>query len=274
MKKVTANINPVEKTADKKEPVQENFAAGLGFYKLFWVFLIGCVAGVIIEVITCLVQEHKIESRAGLIYGPFSPVYGAGAVALTIGLSWAKEKSIGMIFLVGTLLGSSVEYIFSWAQEKLFGTISWEYSDATLNINGRTSVWYAFCWGVLSVAWIKIIYPLLSQIIEKIPNKWGLPLSRILVAFMIADILLSGMAVARQTERRNGIPANDPVRQFLDQHYTDDFLKRIYPNMMFVEEGSPLVPQDEELNSFPPISGTEESSQNTLDESTDGTVSR
>ena len=45
------------------------------------------------QVLTCLVQEHKIESRAGLIYGPFSPVYGAGAVALTVGLSWAKDKS-------------------------------------------------------------------------------------------------------------------------------------------------------------------------------------
>ena len=106
---MTAAAPPVEGVEEKKDPAQESFAAGLGFYKLFWVFFIGCIAGVIIEVLTCLVQEHKIESRAGLIYGPFSPVYGAGAVALTVGLSWAKDKSIGVIFLVGTLLGSSVE---------------------------------------------------------------------------------------------------------------------------------------------------------------------
>ena len=85
-----------------------------------------------------------------------------------------------MIFLVGTLLGSSVEYIFSWAQEKLFGTVSpGEYSNEALNINGRTSIWYAFCWGVLStVVWVKILYPFLSRIIEKTPNTWGFPLSR------------------------------------------------------------------------------------------------
>jgi len=256
LKRMTAAAPPVEGVEEKKDPAQESFAAGLGFYKLFWVFFIGCIAGVIIEVLTCLVQEHKIESRAGLIYGPFSPVYGAGAVALTVGLSWAKDKSIGVIFLVGTLLGSSVEYIFSWAQEKLFGTISWEYSNEALNINGRTSIWYAFCWGVLSVVWVKILYPFLSRVIEKIPSTWGLPLSRVLVAFMIVDILLSGMAVARQTERREGVPAGDPVRQFLDRHYTDDFLKKIYPNMMFIGEDGPLKPQDEDLASLPPVGGS------------------
>ena len=61
---------------------QRSFAQGLNFYKLFWVFFIGCFIGVILEVLTCMVTLHKIESRNGLIYGPFNPVYGFGAVVM------------------------------------------------------------------------------------------------------------------------------------------------------------------------------------------------
>ena len=40
----------------------------------------------------------------------------------------------------------------------------------------------------------------------------------------------------RQTERHEGVAANDAVREFLDRHYTDEFLAKIYPNMIFVEK--------------------------------------
>ena len=74
----TANSEPPD-TGERRE---RSFAHGLNFYKLFWVFLIGCFLGVIIELIWCAVLYQKFESRAGLIYGPFNPVYGFGALVL------------------------------------------------------------------------------------------------------------------------------------------------------------------------------------------------
>ena len=73
------------KKIDSFKTNKKSFATGIGFYKLFWVFFIGCFVGVVIEVLFCIfVTEHRYESRQGLIYGPFNPVYGFGAVAMTL----------------------------------------------------------------------------------------------------------------------------------------------------------------------------------------------
>ncbi|MBQ8333199.1 MAG: hypothetical protein IJX93_05440, partial [Clostridia bacterium] len=57
-----------------------SFAHGLNFYKLFWVFTIGCFIGVVIETFWCLLRYRKLESRKGLVWGPFNLVYGFGAL--------------------------------------------------------------------------------------------------------------------------------------------------------------------------------------------------
>ena len=68
------------KQEKKQEPearalLQEDrpFAAGLHFYKLFWIFLIGCVVGYVVEMLWCYIKMGYFESRQGLVYGPFSP---------------------------------------------------------------------------------------------------------------------------------------------------------------------------------------------------------
>jgi hypothetical protein len=80
------------------------------------------------------------------------------------------------------------------------------------------------------------MYPILEKYIEKIPNKIGIVLTRILTIFLIFDIILSSLAVYRQKERRNEIPANNIFRQYLDTKYNDEVLKKIYPNMTVVEK--------------------------------------
>ncbi len=47
---------------------------------VFWLFIIGSILGYIFEMIVVLFQKGYFESRQGLIYGPFTPVYGIGAI--------------------------------------------------------------------------------------------------------------------------------------------------------------------------------------------------
>lgn len=63
----------VKKTHPKPEGNPYSFAHGLNFYKLVWIFIIGCVIGFGVEMVWCYVQHGYFESRKGLIYGPFSP---------------------------------------------------------------------------------------------------------------------------------------------------------------------------------------------------------
>lgn len=219
--------------ASPEEADGSTFAQGLCFYKLFWVFFLGCILGVVVEMIWCYCTRSYIESRSGVLYGPFNPVYGFGAVALTLGLSRLSGKGRSWIFFGSMVLGSGVEYLCSLMQEVSFGSLSWEYSGTFMNLNGRTNLMFALFWGILGVLWIRVFYPLLSHGVERIPKKSGLRLTWILIIFMIVNMTVSGLAVARWSERTQGVPAENVVAVFIDHKYPDTFMKKVYPNMTF-----------------------------------------
>lgn len=218
-----------DQNAGRPEPSP---APELNFYKLFWIFFIGCFAGVVVETLWCLITRHRLESRAGVIYGPFNPVYGFGALLLTLCLHKLRGRRDLWIFLGSMLLGGAFEYLCSLLQEKAFGTVSWEYSHTPFNIGGRTNLLYAFFWGVLGLIWVKNLYPLLLRLIEKIPRKPGVVLTCALCVFMALNMGISVLAAARQADRRQGIPAQNAISRFLDEQYPDEFLDKIYPNAM------------------------------------------
>jgi uncharacterized membrane protein len=125
-------------------------------FRIVMFFTLGCFIGCLLETILCYIQLGYFESRKGLIYGPFNPVYGIGVTLVILLLE--REKKSHLIFLTGAFLGGVVEYICSWVQENTFGTISWDYHEYFLNFGGRTSLFFMFCWGVLSYIFIKAIY--------------------------------------------------------------------------------------------------------------------
>lgn len=219
-------------TEEKREP---SFAAGLNFYKLFWIFFIGCIIGVIVETLWCLATLHRIESRQGLVYGPFNPVYGVGAILMTLGLNWLAKKSDFLIFMGSAIIGGLFEAACSLFQEYVFHTISWNYNDKFGILGGRTSLLYMVFWGVLGLMWIKEIFPRLSNLIERMPNKIGRRITIALVVFMVFNIIVSSAAALRMEARKtNPVPAN-ALEQLLDDRFPDERMKKIYPNLISVE---------------------------------------
>ena len=77
--------------------------------KLFCVFVIGSIIGYLLEMIVGLVQNGHFVSKQGLIYGPFSQVYGIGLVIYYL-LIPNNKKNIE-IFLISMFLGGIVEYM-------------------------------------------------------------------------------------------------------------------------------------------------------------------
>ena len=118
---------------------------------IFLVFIIGSILGYIFEMIVVLFQKGYFESRQGLIYGPFTPVYGIGGIIYYIAFKLIKTKDKRIVFLTSMLLGGITEYLCSYIQEKAFGTISWDYSYLKFNINGRTSLLHCTYWGIAGV---------------------------------------------------------------------------------------------------------------------------
>ena len=214
----------------------EVFAKGFCFDKLFWIFVIGCVFGAYYEELLVLIKGliHQgipiMEYRRGVIYGPFSPVYGFGAV-LMVYLFARNLKSKWMTFLFGSLFGGLFEFIISFLQETFIGTTSWDYSNHFLNIAGRTTIPIMIAWGILTVFLIHYVYPSVSKWIEKVPYDLGKKVTKWMLIFLVIDMLVSWTALFRWTLRRNEIEPVTPVGKIYDRIYPDDYLQKRFPNM-------------------------------------------
>ncbi len=224
---------PANSIIDYEERKQKHFAQGINFYKLFWVCFIGSFAGVVVELIWCFIRNGYIESRSGLVYGPFNLLYGAGAVALTLTLYRYRNRSASISFIGGMIVGSVVEYVCSWGQEMVFGSRSWDYSSMPFNINGRICLLYSVFWGILGVLWVKNIYPRMAKLILYIPNKAGKIISWILLVFMVINVSMTVITVYRWTQRMDGNTATNSFEEFIDNHFPDERMERIFANMNF-----------------------------------------
>ena len=216
----------VEKEAKDKTV----FAYGCGFYKGVVLFFVGAFVGDIIETIFCRITMGEWMSRSSVVWGPFSIVWGLAIAAATLMLYKYKDRSDGFLFLIGTGLGGAYEYLCSVFTEIVFGKVFWDYSDIPFNLGGRINLLYCFFWGIAAVVWFKLIYTRLSKVIEKIPVKFGKITTWILVVFMIANVLMSCFALTRYDQREKGIDAKQSWQVWLDKHYDDEKMMRIYPN--------------------------------------------
>lgn len=201
--------------------------------KIFWIFVIGSVFGFFAEMLYALVYTRTLEIRQGLIYGPFIQIYGIGAIAYHLLVS--KIKKPKKLFFSGMLMGGILEYLCSFFQEIFWGTISWDYSHLFMNLNGRVCLLYCFYWGIIAVAYLKIFYPGMQKIDLLLEKRNFRIVTIFFVIFMTFDITISCMAADRQQKRRNHIPPANEIEVFLDEHYPDELMDRIYNNKKEVE---------------------------------------
>ena len=197
---------------------------------IFWLFIIGSILGYIFEMIVVLFQKGYFESRQVLIYGPFTPVYGIGAIIYYLVLNKVKTRNKLKIFFITMILGGATEYISSFIQEKAFGTISWDYSYLIFNLNGRTSLLHCTYWGIAGVLYVTFIEPLIEKLRLIIDTK-SLKIITIFVSiFMIFNIQISCFAADRQFERRKNIEPENRLDMFLDKYYPDEYMNQIFTN--------------------------------------------
>lgn len=226
---------PANGAIDLAEARRGHFAQGINVYKLMLICFVGSFAGVVVELLWCLFRYGYLESRSGLVYGPFNLLYGAGAVALSVTLYRFRNRGPWLSFLGGMIVGSVVEYLCSWGQEMLLGSRSWDYSAMPFNINGRICLLYSVFWGILGVLWIKDLYPRMSKWILKIPNRAGKILTWCATIFLIINSVVSLVTVWRWSERVYDVPAENSFWELVDERFPDERMERIFANMEFEE---------------------------------------
>ncbi|WP_315897665.1 putative ABC transporter permease [Xiamenia xianingshaonis] len=215
-----------------RDPEGKGYIA-LNFFNLFWVFVASSVLGLFMEEIVhfLIVAPGQWQDRAGLLFGPFSPIYGCGAVLMTLFLNRLHKKSLILVFVLSALVGGAFEYFTSWFMQYTYGAVAWDYTGQWLSIGGRTCGWAMGCWGLLGCVWIKLLLPLLLHVINLVPWNWRYSLTTAAAALMLVDAIMSLQALDCWYERLSGQPVDTPIERFYAQHFDNAFMSDRFQSM-------------------------------------------
>ena len=225
----------------------------LNFFNLFWVFVICCFLGLIIETVYhfAVVVPGEIQDRAGLLYGPFSPIYGFGAVLMTVALNRFYKANPAIIFLVSAVIGGLFEAATALFMELGFGAVAWDYSGSTifglfpdpiaLIFGGRTSALFMCMWGALGFVWIKLCLPWMLKLINLIPWKVRYSFTTLCAILMLVNGVMTLEALDCWFERLSGIPQTTPVEQFYAENYDNDYMAHRFESMTITPDDSARV---------------------------------
>ena len=204
-----------------------------GFYQYLIIFLIASVLGLILETVFTLLTMGILQSRVGLVWGPFSPLYGCGAVLLTMVLWPLRKRPWWWSFLLGAVVGGLLEQLTGWGMEHFMHAVSWSYLHLPDHITQWVAWRFLIMWGVLGAAWCKLIMPELIYRIGEPTTTRQMVVVSLLTAFMALDILMTLMCFYRAAQRMHHVPPTNPFEVYVDTHFDDRFMADTFENMDF-----------------------------------------
>lgn len=156
---------------------------------LFLLFMIYSFIGWMIEMLVVAMEKGSFTSR-GFLIGPYLPIFGIGAVLITLLLS-EYSNDIFVLFIMSCFLGAALEYFVSYILEKIFNTRWWNYEKDKFNLNGRICLSTTIGFGILGVMLIEFFNPIILSMLNNLSPLMLNIITLILALIFIADILVS-----------------------------------------------------------------------------------
>lgn len=133
-----------------------------------FIFYTYCFFGWCFETVVVSVEQRHFVNR-GFLRGPVLPLYGTGAVLILM-IALPVRGNIPLLFLLGMIFPTILEYCTGWAMETLFKMKYWDYSTHRFNFQGRICLLSTVAWGFLSVALIKFFHPPVERLTLRFAN--------------------------------------------------------------------------------------------------------
>lgn len=187
--------------------------------------------------VTCKFIQYKKFINRGFLIGPYCPIYGWGALAITILLKRYMEDPL-VLFVMSTIICSIIEYLTSYFMEKKYHARWWDYSNKKFNINGRICLETLIPFGILGVAIMYGTNPILFKLYNQIPQLVINILTVILfIGFIVDNIISSNIISSINVEENKLIKDNteeitEKIKQVLRQKsWLHRRLINAYPNL-------------------------------------------
>ena len=172
----------------------DTMICGFSLYQILAYFLIYSCIGWCLEVVYAAVTTGQLVNR-GFLNGPVCPIYGFGMIIVLFALT-PLQHSILLLYIGGVILPSALELVGGWALYKLYRTRWWDYSDYPFNIGGYICLEFCLLWGVGTLVVMRIVHPVIANLVAMIPPLVGLILMCVLYAVYAADVVVTAIAAS------------------------------------------------------------------------------
>ena len=165
------------------------------FIKLFLAFIIYAFIGWILEIIYTYIRTKKVINR-GFLIGPYCPIYGMGCILITLLLKKYYDDPI-VLAIMSMIICSLLEYITSYAMEKVFKARWWDYRDRKFNINGRICLETLVPFGIGALVIMYVVNPFIVNLLNIIPEIIIYILFISIFVMFVLDIIISFNAISK-----------------------------------------------------------------------------
>ena len=152
-------------------------------------FYIYCFMGWVWESCYVSLENQKWVNR-GFLKGPFLPIYGSGAIVVIIS-TLTVENELILVFIIGMIAATILEYITGAMMEKVFHVRYWDYTKEPFNINGHICLTSSLAWGVFSVLLVRFVNPPIENLIKFIPEVISEVSAYVITIFITIDVVQS-----------------------------------------------------------------------------------
>lgn len=165
------------------------------FIKLFLAFIIYAFIGWILEIIYTYIRTKKVINR-GFLIGPYCPIYGMGCILITLLLKKYYDDPI-VLAIMSMIICSILEYLTSYAMEKVFKARWWDYRDRKFNINGRICLETLVPFGIGALVIMYVVNPFIVNLLNIIPEIIIYILFISIFVMFVLDIIISFNAISK-----------------------------------------------------------------------------
>lgn len=201
---------------------------GTDLYHIIHWFFIYSFLGWAMETCYVTILSKKIVNR-GFVNGPVCTIYGFGALSVYFILK-SFENNILILFIMGIIVPSILEYFTGWLMEVIFKTTWWDYSNHRFNVKGRICLLNSIIWGFLTVALFLFIHPFVNLIVSLYPVAAGKSFAIIAIVMYLVDYGTTSYYAMNLKVKLNNM--SDIIDEFIS--YTQ--LSRLYETKEEISE--------------------------------------
>ena len=193
------------------------YILGFTLYDLVWFFFLYSVVGWVVETVYESLRQGLLVNR-GFLIGCYCPIYGFASWLVLFSLSRFRGRFF-LVFLLGMVLATLLEYFVGWLMETTLQSKWWDYSHSKFNFKGRVSLLTSLAWGLMCAVVIEFIHPFTVSTIHSFSYRSGMVALGVIFITMSIDAIISLAAAIRLSNKMSALAnIRERATVFILQH--------------------------------------------------------